>query len=127
MFENIELHLLIRKDIQDGERKERVEYFIEEVGLKDQVKQKPSELSGGQQQRVATARALVTKPEIVLADEPTANLDSETGIEIIELMHRINRLEFTTFIFSTHDIKIIRRASRIYYLEDGLKKREEVL
>ena len=127
VFENIELPLLIRKDIPDGERKERVEYFIEEVGLKDQVKQKPSELSGGQQQRVATARALVTKPEIVLADEPTANLDSETGIEIIELMHRINRLEFTTFIFSTHDIKIIRRASRIYYLEDGLKKREEVL
>jgi putative ABC transport system ATP-binding protein len=127
VYENIELPLLIRKDVSAAERKERVEYFIEEVGLANQINQKPAELSGGQQQRVAIARALVTKPDIVLADEPTANLDSQTGIEIVELMHKTNRLESTTFIFSTHDQKIIQRASHVYYLEDGYKKGEEVL
>lgn len=127
VFENIELPLLIRKDISAKEKKERVHYFVEEVGLKDHVKHKPAELSGGQQQRVAVARALVKKPEIILADEPTANLDSKTGIEIIELMHKINRIEKTTFIFSSHDQKIIDRANRVFYLEDGLKKMEKVL
>ena len=122
VYENIELPLLIRKDISPKERRERVNYFIEKVGLTGQVKQKPMELSGGQQQRVAVARALVTRPKIVLADEPTANLDSKTGVEIIDLMHEINRVDGTTFVFSSHDYKIINRASRVFYLEDGCKK-----
>lgn len=125
IYENIELPLLIKKGVTAQEKKERVEHFINEVGLLKQIKQKPSELSGGQRQRVAIARALVTKPKIVLADEPTANLDSNTGIEIIELMHEINKHEDTTFIFSTHDPKIIQRASRVLYLEDGLIIKEE--
>lgn len=122
VYENIELPLLIMKGLSPQERKERINHFITAVGLTEQVKQKPYELSGGQRQRVAVARALVTKPRIVLADEPTANLDSKTGLEIIDLMHRINRAEGTTFIFSTHDAKIMQRADRVIYLEDGLIK-----
>lgn len=122
VYENIELPLLIRHDITAKERSKRVEAMIERVGLSGQVKQKPSELSGGQQQRVAIARALVPKPKIVLADEPTANLDSGTGSEIIELMHEINREESTTFILSSHDPRVISKASRVLYLEDGLRK-----
>lgn len=126
VYENIELPLLIRKDIPPKERRERVNYFIERVGLAEHIGHKPFELSGGQQQRVAVARALVTRPKVVLADEPTANLDSATGIEIIDLMHQINRTDGTTFIFSSHDSKIVNRASRVFYLEDGLKKEEVV-
>lgn len=122
VYENIELPLLIRPDIPPRERRERVLYFIDKVGLTGQIRQRPFELSGGQQQRVAIARALVTKPQIILADEPTANLDSRTGLEIIELMHDINRQESTTFIFSSHDPKIINRADRVLYLEDGVAK-----
>lgn len=125
VYENIELPLLIMKEVSPSERKERVEYFIQEVGLSDQVKHKPYELSGGQRQRVAVARALVTKPQMVLADEPTANLDTKTGIEIIELMKEINRREKTTFIFSTHDPKVMQKVNRIYHLRDGLIESEE--
>lgn len=125
IYENIELPLLIRKDISKNERRDTILHFIEEVGLTQQIKQKPSELSGGQRQRVAVARALSTKPQIVLADEPTANLDSVTGLEIIELMHDINKKEKTTFIFSTHDPKIIKKADRVVYLEDGQIIRED--
>jgi putative ABC transport system ATP-binding protein len=99
--------------------------ILEEVGLKGMEKRFPNELSGGQQQRVAIARALVKEPGIVLADEPTANLDSETGIEIIELMHQINRERRTSFIFSTHDPKIMQRADRVYYLHDGNLAKEQ--
>ncbi len=122
VYENVELPLLIRKDISSGERRKRVLYLIEKVGLTKQMKQKPLELSGGQQQRVAIARALVTKPKVVLADEPTANLDSVTGIEIINLMQEINMQESTTFIFSSHDPKVINKASLVFYLEDGKRK-----
>jgi putative ABC transport system ATP-binding protein len=125
VYENIELPLLIRSDIDSCERKTRVESLIESVGLAGQRKQKPAELSGGQRQRVAVARALVTKPAIVLADEPTANLDSKTGIEIIDLMHKINKHESTSFIFSSHDPKIINRADKVYHLEDGLLLKEQ--
>ncbi len=123
--ENIELPLLIIKSVSVEERKERVNHFIKAVGLLKQVKQKPAELSGGQRQRVAVARALATKPKIVLADEPTANLDSKTGIEIIDLMHKINKNESTTFIFSTHDSKIMHLADRVIMLEDGVIKNGE--
>lgn len=125
VYENIELPLLIRKDVSTHERKKRVKYFMERVGLQDQRNQRPFDLSGGQCQRVAVARALATNPQIILADEPTANLDSRTGIEIIDLMHEMNTRELTTFIFSTHDHKILQKADRIIYLEDGTVKKEE--
>jgi putative ABC transport system ATP-binding protein len=125
VYENIELPLLIIKEITAAERKERVNHFINAVKLTGQTHQKPAELSGGQRQRVAVARALVTKAQIVLADEPTANLDSKTGMEIIELMQEICRTEATTFIFSTHDPKVMQRADQIFRLEDGLLKSGE--
>ncbi|GGG13291.1 ABC transporter ATP-binding protein [Paenibacillus aceti] len=119
VYENVELPLLIMKEISKKERKQRINYFLKAVGLSAFADRKPSELSGGQRQRVAVARALVTKPRIVLADEPTANLDSKTGIEIIDLMQQINEHEKTTFIFSTHDPKVMQRANRIFHLIDG--------
>jgi putative ABC transport system ATP-binding protein len=125
VYENIELPLLIRRDITRGERRKRVERFMEEVGLGAQLRQRPSELSGGQRQRVAIARALAGGPAIVLADEPTANLDSKTGLEVIECMHGINRRDGVTFIFSSHDPKIVERADRVFRLEDGLAAGED--
>lgn len=119
VYENIEFPLLLQKNISKEERRERVMRLIKEVGLEDRIKNKPSELSGGQRQRVAIARALVTKPVIVLADEPTANLDSETGDKIISLMKQINEIEKTTFIFSTHDPDIMKHAQRVIRLHDG--------
>ncbi len=120
VFDNIEFPLLLKKDLSKKEKKERVEYFIERVGLSNHKKHRPSELSGGQRQRVAIARALVTKPQIVLADEPTANLDSKTGQSIIDLMKEINSTEKTTFLFSTHDYSIMNQARRIIHLQDGM-------
>ncbi len=119
VFENVEFPLLLRKSLSKKEREELVLRFIEEVGLSDRIKNKPYELSGGQRQRVAIARALVTKPLIVLADEPTANLDSSTGLLIVELMRKINEEEKTTFIFSTHDEHIMREARRVVRVLDG--------
>ena len=121
VWENIEFPLLLgRTRITKEEKADWINHLIEEVGLADHRKHKPNELSGGQRQRVAIARALVTKPQIVLADEPTANLDSATGEQIIELMKRINRELETTFIFSTHDAKIVNIADHIIRLRDGL-------
>jgi len=121
VFENVELPLVIsKKGGNKTERKERVNYLLEEVGLKDRWNHIPNELSGGEQQRVAIARALVTKPRIVLADEPTANLDSKTGELVLSLMKEINKNEKTTFIFSTHDSKIWEMADRVVFLKDGL-------
>jgi len=119
--ENIEFPLLLGKNNKiTKERKEYVDFLIEEVGLGDRQKNRPNELSGGQRQRVAIARALVTKPVIVLADEPTANLDSATGDAILHLMKKVNRDLKTTFIFSTHDAKIVEIADHIIRLKDGL-------
>jgi putative ABC transport system ATP-binding protein len=119
VYENIEFPLLIKRNLSKKEREALVMRFIEEVGLGDRIKNKPGELSGGQRQRVAIARALVTRPLIVLADEPTANLDSETGLRIVELMRQINEEEKTTFIFSTHDAHIMREARRVVRVLDG--------
>jgi putative ABC transport system ATP-binding protein len=101
------------------ERRRRVNALLEAVGLADHSRHRPSELSGGQRQRVAVARALVANPPLVLADEPTANLDSKTGGNIIDLMREMNRRDGTTFIFSTHDPKVMSHASAIVRLEDG--------
>jgi putative ABC transport system ATP-binding protein len=121
VYENIEFPLLLGKQVLRGKEKEEwIAYLVEEVGLADWRKHKPNELSGGQRQRVAIARALVTKPQIVLADEPTANLDSATGEQILDLMKKINREMETTFIFSTHDAKIVGLADHIVRLRDGL-------
>ena len=121
VYENIEFPLLLGKNGPKGKEKaEWIDYLIREVGLEQWRTHKPNELSGGQRQRVAIARALVTKPQIVLADEPTANLDSATGEQILDLMKKINREMETTFIFSTHDAKIVGLADHIIRLRDGL-------
>lgn len=117
--QNVEFPLLLQDRLSSAERAKRVDAMIERVGLTAQRTQRPNELSGGQRQRVAIARALVTKPAIVLADEPTANLDSETGTAIIELMHELNRVDKVTFIFSTHDPKVMSRADRVVRVADG--------
>ncbi len=119
VYENIELPLLLQRSVPRSEREQRVMRLVEEVGLADRIRNRPSELSGGQRQRVAVARALVTRPLIVLADEPTANLDSETGHRIVELMRRINERQQTTFIFSTHDQHIMEHARRVVGIRDG--------
>jgi putative ABC transport system ATP-binding protein len=119
VFQNVELPLLLQRTLSGGERKKRVEELLAQVGIPEYAKHRPSELSGGQRQRVAVARALVTRPEIVLADEPTANLDSVTGQNIIDLMKDLNRKQGTTFIFSTHDAKVMAHANAVVRLADG--------
>jgi putative ABC transport system ATP-binding protein len=119
VFENIELPLLLQHVADPKARSARVMALIEEVGLADRIKNKPNELSGGQRQRVAIARALVTNPVMVLADEPTANLDSATGGRVLDLMRKINGRDGTTFIFSTHDQRIMDYAHRIVQIQDG--------
>lgn len=120
IYENIEFPLLLgRNKLCKQERHEWIEYLVESVELTEFVKHKPNELSGGQRQRVAIARALATKPKIVLADEPTANLDSKTGQTIIELMKKMNAELNTTFIFSTHDSTVVGIADHIIRLLDG--------
>ena len=126
IVENIEFPLLLMKK-PAAEARARAEKLMGEVGLSDYAKHRPSELSGGQRQRVAIARALVTSPDIVLADEPTANLDSVTGAQILELMKKMNELEKTTFIFSTHDANVLKYARRIVKIKDGLLEREPAL
>lgn len=119
--ENVEFPLLIGESrVPKGEKADWVGYLVEAVGLEDHRNHRPAELSGGQRQRVAIARALANKPRIVLADEPTANLDSETSKQIIELMKSMNTKLGTTFVFSTHDPAIVGIADHIIRLHDGL-------
>ena len=117
VYENIEYPALLYPDNKVS--RDRIMELIESVGLKGHENKFPSQLSGGQRQRVAIARALVNSPEIVFADEPTANLDHETGEQIITLMEELNKKYGTTFVFSTHDPKIMRRARRLIKIEDG--------
>ena len=117
--ENVEYPLLQRSDVSRAERQKRVAYFLDVVGLAAFAGHRPNQLSGGQRQRVAIARALAIRPSIVLADEPTANLDHKTGEEILKLMKQINRAFNTTFIFSTHDKRVIAKADRLVRIEDG--------
>jgi putative ABC transport system ATP-binding protein len=118
--QNVEFPLLLQGGRTAGERRQLVDAIVDRVGLTKFVHHRPSELSGGQRQRVAIARALVTRPAIVLADEPTANLDSATGNSIVELMRELNEVDRTTFIFSTHDHRVMERARRIVRIADGL-------
>lgn len=118
--ENVEYPLLHRRDVSAAERKKRVAYYLDMVGLAKYTDHRPNQLSGGQRQRVAIARALAVQPSIILADEPTANLDKATGKEILKLMKSINRRLKTTFIFSTHDQRVIDQADRLVRVEDGV-------
>ena len=123
--ENIEYIMLLQK-IPKSERHERVLAILEEVGLGGMASRKPTQLSGGQQQRVAIARAMVSQPAIILADEPTANLDSKIGAELLDMMYRLNTQTGMTFIFSTHDPMVMARARRMITLKDGEIERDEV-
>ena len=125
-FENVEYPLVMVQELRPAERRDRVLKALQTVGMLEQKNQMPEQLSGGQKQRVAIARALVTRPKLVLADEPTANLDHETAYLILRLMKQMRDNFSTTFIFSTHDTRIIGEAEIVYTLEDGrLLGREE--
>lgn len=117
-LENVEL-VMVMQGRHLNERRERAEHYLELVGLSSIIHRRPSALSGGQQQRVAVARALAAGPRLVLADEPTANLDSENATALLDIMHRLSHEEKTTFIFSTHDPRVMERAERIITLRDG--------
>lgn len=120
VYENVELPLLINNAVSPAERRERIETAIDDVGLSKYLHQLPDQLSGGQRQRVAIARALAGNPDLVLADEPTANLDSATSHKIIDLMLELNAKKSVTFLFSTHDEKLMDRVSRIVHIQDGV-------
>jgi len=117
--ENVEFIMLLQ-GISKDKRQKRVVELLKSVGIEDQADKRPSKLSGGQQQRVAVARALASKPSFVLADEPTANLDSKSTAQLLDIMAKLNQEEGMTFIFSTHDQRVIDRAKRVVTLEDGM-------
>ena len=116
--ENVEF-IMLMQGLSESHRNKRSIELLNSVGLEAQLNRRPNQLSGGQQQRVAVARALASKPKFVLADEPTANLDSSSTANLLDIMSRLNKKEKTTFIFSTHDQRVIDRANRIITLEDG--------
>lgn len=124
VFENVEFPLLLQR-IPEAQRKKAVWESLEWVGLTEKAQSRPSQLSGGQSQRVAIARAMVKRPSIMLADEPTANLDAENSHNILQIMERLNRELQTTFIFSTHDEKVIRYLRRKISLDDGRVAKDE--
>ena len=123
--ENVEYVMLLQGRSPD-ERRAKVSSILAEMGLEGYESRRPPQLSGGQQQRVAVARAIVSEPAIVLADEPTANLDSQTAVELIEMMRRLNETRGITFLFSTHDARVMERARRLVVLRDGRVDRDEV-
>jgi putative ABC transport system ATP-binding protein len=118
-YENIEMPLLLN-GTKPAQRKARVNEMLEAVGLTDRTHHRPDQLSGGQQQRVAVARALATNPKLILADEPTANLDTENGRQVMEIMQKLNKDTGVTFVFATHDPRVINYADRVVTLQDGL-------
>ena len=127
VFENVEYPLIMVQNIPEKERRERVLKYLDAVSMIDQKDKYPSQISGGQKQRVAVARALVSDPKLVLADEPTANLDHKSAFMVIDLMRQMQRDLKTTFIFSTHDPKIVKEAEIIYTLEDGKLVNKELV
>lgn len=118
-YENVEMPLMLRA-MGAAERRERVMHLLEEVGLIDRADHRPDQLSGGEQQRVAIARALAADPTLILADEPTANLDTANGQQVMEIMTRLNETTGVTFVFATHDPRVIRFARRVVTLRDGV-------
>jgi putative ABC transport system ATP-binding protein len=119
VFENVEYPLVMVQNSPAAERRQQVLELLEAVGMSEHSRKRPDQLSGGQKQRVAIARALVTRPDLILADEPTANLDHDTAMTIIRLMKSIRDRLRTTFVFSTHDARIIGEVESIFRLEDG--------
>jgi putative ABC transport system ATP-binding protein len=117
--ENVE-YVMLLQGLPAQERQRRVRDILRRVGLEGYLNRFPSEMSGGQQQRVAVARAIVARPKIVIADEPTANLDSRTAADLLDLMHSLNAEKKITFLFSTHDRTVMEKAKRVVYLKDGL-------
>jgi putative ABC transport system ATP-binding protein len=122
-YENVEMPLLLN-GTKPAERKARVNEMLEAVGLSDRAHHRPDQLSGGQQQRVAVARALAINPKVILADEPTANLDTENGKQVMDIMQRLNKETGVTFVFATHDPRVISYANRVVTLQDGLIARD---
>ena len=118
-YENIEMPLLLN-GVKPSERRARVNEMLEAVGLTDRAHHRPDQLSGGQQQRVAVARALAPNPKLILADEPTANLDTENGKQVMDIMAKLNQETGVTFVFATHDPRVIKYARRVVTLRDGL-------
>ena len=123
-YENVSFIMLLQKR-EKSEMKERAEELLTAVGLKDKFHSRPKELSGGEQQRVAVARALASRPKFILADEPTANLDTKSAMNLLDLMENMNREENVTFIFSTHDQRVIDRARRVITMVDGAIESDE--
>ncbi len=123
--ENIE-YIMLLQGLPKAERHARVQDMLQQVGLEGLGDRRPNKLSGGQQQRVAVARAMASHPDIILADEPTANLDSKTGIALLDVMKHLNEAQGKTFVFSTHDEKIMERARRLIHMRDGKIERDEV-
>jgi len=124
-LKNVEVPLTIA-EITREEREERAKDLLNLVGLTERMNHRPLQLSGGEQQRVAVARALVNNPEVIVADEPTGNLDSKTGMEIVSLLHKLNDEKKVTIVIVTHDVTIASKAKRTVYLKDGMVVKEEV-
>jgi putative ABC transport system ATP-binding protein len=122
--ENIE-YVMLLQGVDAATRKHRVTEMLDMVGLQGMANRRPAQLSGGQQQRVAVARAMASHPDIILADEPTANLDSKNGIALLDVMKELNETQNMTFVFSTHDERIMARATRLIYMEDGAVVKDE--
>ncbi|MGB2248957.1 MAG: ABC transporter ATP-binding protein [Alcanivorax sediminis] len=125
-LENVEL-IMVLQGRAESERRERARHYLDLVGLGKVMDRRPSALSGGQQQRVAVARALASGPRLVLADEPTANLDSDNATALLDIMHKLSHEEKTTFLFSTHDPRVMERAERIIQLRDGKVEMDRVI
>ena len=123
-YENVEMPLLLN-GTKPAERKKRVNEMLEAVGLADRAHHRPDQLSGGQQQRVAVARALATNPKLILADEPTANLDTENGKQVMDIMEKLNKETGVTFVFATHDPRVISYANRVVTLAGWSHRREQ--
>lgn len=127
VYENVEYPLIMVQNIAPKERDDRILHYLEAVGMMDQKDKYPGQISGGQKQRVAVARALVTNPKLVLSDEPTANLDHASAFKVIDLMRQMQRDLKTTFVFSTHDPKIVKEAEIVFTLEDGQMTNKETV
>lgn len=124
VMENVE-YIMLLQGVEHKERRERVREMLSTVGLSGMENRLPTKLSGGQQQRVAIARAMVSRPQLILADEPTANLDSKTGSDLLDMMHQLNEETGMTFLFSTHDQMIMDKARRVVVLKDGAVDRDD--